>query len=287
MTAERVRVYDLAKQLKLPNKEVMDLLAEKLNVKVKSHASTIEKVDADKLVNLLNSKSAPAQEQKASPRPSSPMPEAKTVVEKPKEQAQERKNFKNLLQTIKKPIEDPNTEIPFTLKENRTLNKDKGLVMIIRGIGILEETIKGRTDLQDLNRMENIDQDRLIIKVSSRKDKDLTIDLVQDRLIIKVNNRKDKDLTIGLEQDRLIIKVNNRKDKDLTIDLVQDRLIIKVSNRKGKDLTIDLVQDLKMADKEDFLTGLINQDKVIDLHLTGQVKDPCGKQRWRTSKRRA
>ena len=59
MTAEKVRVYDLAKKLGLPNKEVIDLLAEKLNVEVKSHASTITKEEADKLTNSINAAPSP------------------------------------------------------------------------------------------------------------------------------------------------------------------------------------------------------------------------------------
>ena len=52
MVAEKVRVYDIAKKLKLTNKEVMDLIEEKLQIKVKSHASTIDKADAEKLFNM-------------------------------------------------------------------------------------------------------------------------------------------------------------------------------------------------------------------------------------------
>lgn len=53
MSGEKVRVYDLAKQLNLPNKEVIALLEDKLKVTVKSHSSSIEKEQADKLVSLL------------------------------------------------------------------------------------------------------------------------------------------------------------------------------------------------------------------------------------------
>ncbi len=56
MTAEKIRVYDLAKQLKLSNKEVIDLLEQKFNVTAKSHASTIEKEVADKLEALVSKK---------------------------------------------------------------------------------------------------------------------------------------------------------------------------------------------------------------------------------------
>ena len=49
MAAEKIRIYELAKNLELSNKEVMDLLDQKLKITAKSHASTISKEDADKL----------------------------------------------------------------------------------------------------------------------------------------------------------------------------------------------------------------------------------------------
>ncbi|EKE04318.1 MAG: hypothetical protein ACD_20C00086G0008 [uncultured bacterium] len=81
MTAEKVRVYELAKKLELPNKEVIDLLAEKLKVEVKSHASTITKEEADKLTNLIKSapSAAPAKTKEAAPKVS---PKAEVKPEK-------------------------------------------------------------------------------------------------------------------------------------------------------------------------------------------------------------
>jgi translation initiation factor IF-2 len=58
MTAERVRIYEVAKKLNLSNKEVMDLLEQKLSITAKSHSSTIDKTDADKLETFLSKKPA-------------------------------------------------------------------------------------------------------------------------------------------------------------------------------------------------------------------------------------
>ena len=50
---DTVRVYDLAKELNLPNKEVIELLDKKLGVKVKSHSSVISELQAKKLKEIL------------------------------------------------------------------------------------------------------------------------------------------------------------------------------------------------------------------------------------------
>lgn len=91
MTTEKVRIYDLAKRLKLPNKAIIDLLAEKFNIEVKSHASTIEKSVADKLASMAGNQSAPDKTQitaRTQIPEKSPEPEvspAKNIKEEKKE----------------------------------------------------------------------------------------------------------------------------------------------------------------------------------------------------------
>ena len=52
VTSNKIRVYELSKQLDLSNKEVMDLLQDEFGVTVKSHASSIDADVAEKLVKL-------------------------------------------------------------------------------------------------------------------------------------------------------------------------------------------------------------------------------------------
>lgn len=54
--ASKVRIYELSKQLDVPNKDLMTLLEEELGVTVKSHASAIDQDVADKLVALVKKK---------------------------------------------------------------------------------------------------------------------------------------------------------------------------------------------------------------------------------------
>ena len=51
--AESIRVYELAKELNLSNKELIEKLDEKLGVKVKSHSSVISELQAKRLKELL------------------------------------------------------------------------------------------------------------------------------------------------------------------------------------------------------------------------------------------
>ena len=51
---DTVRVYDLAKELNLPNKEVIELLDKKLGIKVKSHSSVISDLQAKKFREVIS-----------------------------------------------------------------------------------------------------------------------------------------------------------------------------------------------------------------------------------------
>ena len=53
MAADKIRVYDLAKELNLSNKEVIDLLQKNIGVAVKSHSSSITAQEAQDLKNSL------------------------------------------------------------------------------------------------------------------------------------------------------------------------------------------------------------------------------------------
>jgi len=111
MTAEKVRIYDLAKKLKLSNKEVMDLLEQKCNISVKSHSSTIEQKDADKLEASITSKSsaAPAKAEPvkntAPPKAPAPIHNTDAPVQKPEEKKSG--NQENIIQEPKKEFKSP------------------------------------------------------------------------------------------------------------------------------------------------------------------------------------
>ena len=56
MAAEKIRIHEIAKELKLPSKEVISILSEKLGIEVKSHSSAVSMEEATKLKVLLEKK---------------------------------------------------------------------------------------------------------------------------------------------------------------------------------------------------------------------------------------
>jgi translation initiation factor IF-2 len=82
----KVRVYELSKQLGLPNKDIISLLADKFGVDVKNHASSVDADVVDKLTALLQ-KTAPASGATSAAGAKAPVdaktPEEKSPVKKP------------------------------------------------------------------------------------------------------------------------------------------------------------------------------------------------------------
>ncbi len=88
--ADTIRVYDLAKELNMANKDVIEQLDTKLGIKVKSHSSVISELQANKFRDIIKNPK-PAQEKKpkafvvkkAKPKPEeAPKEEEKPAVEK-------------------------------------------------------------------------------------------------------------------------------------------------------------------------------------------------------------
>ena len=104
---DTIRVYDLAKELNLSNKDVIEKLEEKLGVKVKSHSSVISATQAKKLKELL---STPKSEQNKKPKAfvvkkakPTKIEEETKVIEKPVEEKLEKPVEKVKLGKIEPP----------------------------------------------------------------------------------------------------------------------------------------------------------------------------------------
>ena len=55
--SDKIRIYELSRDLKLENKDILDA-AQKLSISVKSHSSSISLEDAKKIKNLINKKNS-------------------------------------------------------------------------------------------------------------------------------------------------------------------------------------------------------------------------------------
>ena len=51
--SDKIRIYELSRDLKLENKDILDA-AQKLSISVKSHSSSISLSDANKIKNLIS-----------------------------------------------------------------------------------------------------------------------------------------------------------------------------------------------------------------------------------------
>ena len=65
MTSENLRIYDLAKELNISNKELVEKVNEKMNFKVKSHASAITEAQANKIRQMIQEEKSGTKRPKA------------------------------------------------------------------------------------------------------------------------------------------------------------------------------------------------------------------------------
>ena len=120
MTVETKRVYELAKEYEMSNKDFIEYLEQKLDIKVKSHSSNLTPAQIDKIKASFNKKSGADQGAKKPKafiikKAKTPVVEETTIVEKkqevkkelPKEPFFARKQEKQPEIPVKKEIEQP------------------------------------------------------------------------------------------------------------------------------------------------------------------------------------
>ena len=112
MTSENLRIYDLAKELNISNKELVEKVNEKMNFKVKSHASAITEAQANKIRQMIQ------EEKSGTKRPKAfVVKKAKTEV---KEKAAEEKKPERVVEQV--PVVKVIKRTPVVQKE-KTLEK--------------------------------------------------------------------------------------------------------------------------------------------------------------------
>ena len=100
MTQETIRVYDLANELKISNKEVIELLEKKIQIKVKSHSSTLTSEQVKRFKELMKEPS-----QKVSSKPKA------FIVKKAKPQVSEAEKAPSTANTQEKKTEEKNEQV--------------------------------------------------------------------------------------------------------------------------------------------------------------------------------
>ncbi len=125
MLSERVRIYEIAKKLGLPTKDVLLALSKNLGVKVKSHSSTISQEEADKLKAIL-SKADISRTEKPEQTEAQSQPKIETKQEskvETKEQSKNEARQQPEAEDKKKPRQDLKFYRPESRPVNRTFPK--------------------------------------------------------------------------------------------------------------------------------------------------------------------
>ena len=106
--SDKIRVYELSRDLKLDNKDILDA-AQKLSISVKSHSSSISITDAKKIKNLVTNKNKSTKNIISVNKPSANSPKEskdriKESINKPSDQLRKEKENKNNQTLLNKPI---------------------------------------------------------------------------------------------------------------------------------------------------------------------------------------
>ncbi|MDH5405719.1 MAG: translation initiation factor IF-2 [Candidatus Aminicenantes bacterium] len=143
------RIYEIAKELKLTNKEVIERLSAS-GIKVKSHASLVEEEEA---MRLLSSSASPAEETK---EPSATQAQEPKVEHKPKLLLSEGVNVKELsakLQTKSKNVLKSLLNMGVIASINQTLDRDIALE-VCRQFGYEAEVISFEEEVAQEEKVE-------------------------------------------------------------------------------------------------------------------------------------
>ena len=117
MTVETKRVYELAKEYEMSNKDFIEYLDKNLSIKVKSHSSNLTPAQIDKIKASFNKGSSSEVQKKPKAfivkKAKAPVQETTTEVKKEdkKEFVVEKKEVKQPEVSVKKPVEQPQQEI--------------------------------------------------------------------------------------------------------------------------------------------------------------------------------
>ena len=119
MTIENNRVYELAKEYEMSNKDFIEYLDKNLNIKVKSHSSNLTPAQIDKIKASFNKGSKTEAEKKPKAfiikKAKAPAPEQPATVEVKKEEKTtpviDKKEVKQPEVSAQKPVEQPQAEV--------------------------------------------------------------------------------------------------------------------------------------------------------------------------------